>query len=200
MVSTLADCNHMVSIELTKQMKDFAWAVVSSRNFGQRELGGNGNLQQQYTGILGETVVNLLANGCLPSYNEFSITDLTINEHRVDVKSMGRNVAFRDGFVHNFVAYQKEHPNDIYIFTSVNRKASTVEICGWLTKPLFFERASFYDKGSTRRRADGTSFETFAPLYEIDNRLLHPICNRQDIAKVGMGLSFNGQDCALLKR
>ena len=61
------------------------------------------------------------------------------------------------------------------IINSINKKTGNVQICGWLPKKKFLEQAYFFDKGSERKRTDGTSFITQAPLYEIENNKLIPI-------------------------
>ncbi|NOX86724.1 MAG: hypothetical protein GXO86_12300, partial [Chlorobi bacterium] len=45
------------------------------------------------------------------------------------------------------------------------------------------KRASFYEKGSIRKRSDGTTFETFADLYEIENRKLNDVSSFNDLTK-----------------
>lgn len=50
-----------------------------------------------------------------------------------------------------------------------------------VNKHDFFDRATFFPKGSLRYRADGTSFETFAPLYEIEQSKLDEVTDISDL-------------------
>tara|TARA_R100000005_G_C4928621_1_gene158638 strand:+ start:299 stop:826 length:528 start_codon:yes stop_codon:yes gene_type:complete len=166
----------MLNLKLTDEVRNYANRQVSIKNFGVRSAGFNGNRIRQYTGIVGECMVHLAMGEDMPRYDSGSlIEDLKINGKKVDVKTMARNVDMRDFYVHNFVGYQKDRKNDVLLFNSINKKTGNVQICGWLPKKIFLERASFFDKGSERKRTDGTSFITQAPLYEIENSKLIPI-------------------------
>jgi len=166
----------MLNLKLTDEVRNYANRQVSIKNFGVRSAGFNGNRIRQYTGIVGECMVHLAMGEDMPRYDSGSlIEDLKINNKKVDVKTMARNVDMRDFYVHNFVGYQKDRENDVLLFNSINKKTGNVQICGWLPKKIFLERASFFDKGSERKRTDGTSFITQAPLYEIENNKLIPI-------------------------
>lgn len=62
---------------------------------------------------------------------------------------------------------KKKYDVDYYVFASYNTTNRVLTICGYISKEEFFEKADFFPKGSLRKRSDGTSFHTFAPLYEI---------------------------------
>ena len=87
-------------------------------------------------------------------------------------------------YVHNFVGYQKDTDCDVLLFISINKKTGVAQVCGWLPKQTFLEQANFFDKGSKRTRADGTSFITMAPLYEIENNKLNKITSIEDLQKI----------------
>ena len=166
----------MLNLQLNNRVRNYANRQVSIKNFGVRSAGFNGNRIHQYTGIVGECMLHKALDKDLPNYDNGSlIEDLKINGKKVDVKTMARTVDMRDFYVHNFVGYQKDRENDVLLFNSINKKTGNVQICGWLPKKIFLERASFFDKGSERKRTDGTSFITQAPLYEIENSKLIPI-------------------------
>jgi hypothetical protein len=99
---------------------------------------------------------------------------------------MGRTVYMKENYVHNFVGYQKNFPNDIYIFNSIVKNERIIQICGWLPKEEFFNKCSFFDKGMPRFRSDGSSFETKAPLYEIQNKELNALSTEEDVRKIGL--------------
>jgi hypothetical protein len=175
----------MIHYPLTDNLRSYAWKQVSIKNFGNRSQGFNGTKEKQYTGILGECVVHDLLKRELPTYDQGSvIADLVINNKKVDVKSMARNVDMKDFYVHNFVGYQKDTDCDVLLFISINKKTGVAQICGWLPKQTFLQQANFFDKGSVRTRADGTSFTTMAPLYEIENNKLHKITSVEDLRKL----------------
>lgn len=176
----------MLSYKLETDIKKFCWDLVNRKNFGSRVAGFNGNKEKQYTGMLGEVFLYKILNGMLPDFSEFSYTDMVVNNKLVDVKTMGRTVEFRPEFVHNFVAHQADHKNDVYIFTSINKVESTMQICGWIFKRDFFEVADFFDQGQLRTRSDGTSFKTLAPMYEIKNNLLTQINKYEDLNEIGI--------------
>ena len=112
--------------------------------------------------------------------------DIVINGKKIDIKTMGRTVYMKANYVHNFVGYQKNFPNDIYIFNSIVKNERIIQICGWLTKEEFFKKCSFFDKGMPRFRSDGSSFKTKAPLYEIENKELNAVSTEEDVRKIGL--------------
>ena len=175
----------MLNLKLTDEVRNYANRQVSIKNFGVRSAGFNGNRIRQYTGIVGECMVHLAMGEDMPRYDSGSlIEDLKINNKKVDVKTMARNVDMRDFYVHNFVGYQKDRDNDVLLFISINKTTGNVQICGWLDKKKFLEQASFFDKGSVRKRTDGSTFVTRAPLYEIENKNLNQINTIEDIKKI----------------
>lgn len=175
----------MLNLKLNNRVRNYANQQVSIKNFGARSAGFNGNRTQQYTGIVGECMLHEALDKDLPNYdNGSSIEDLKINGKKVDVKTMARTVDMRDFYVHNFVGYQKDRDNDVFLFISINKTTGNVQICGWLPKEEFLKKASFFDKGSERKRTDGTSFITKAPLYEIENKQLNQINSVDDIKKI----------------
>ena len=175
----------MLNLKLTDEVRNYANRQVSIKNFGVRSAGFNGNRIRQYTGIVGECMVHLAMGEDMPRYDSGSlIEDLKINNKKVDVKTMARNVDMRDFYVHNFVGYQKDRDNDVLLFISINKTTGNVQICGWLDKKKFLEQASFFDKGSVRTRTDGSTFVTRAPLYEIENKNLNQINTIEDIKKI----------------
>ena len=176
----------MLNIKLREDLCKFAWDTVNKRNCGNRSIGANGNKEQQYTGILGETVIYDIVYDKLPEYNEAGTVDIVINGKKVDIKTMGRTVYMKPDYVHNFVGYQKDFPNDIYIFNSIVKKDRTIQICGWLPKDEFFLKCNFYKKGEDRFRTDGSSFKTKAPLYEIKNKELNEIYIESDVRSIGL--------------
>ena len=172
----------MLKINITDDVRQYANNQVTIKNFGNRSAGFNGSKEKQYTGVLGECDVHQMWDRELPTYQDGNLLeDLVINDLTVDVKTMARNVDMQDNYVHNFVGYQKDRECDVLLFNSINKKTREAQICGWLPKKEFLDRANFYDKGSTRTRFDGTSFVTKAPLYEIEQHKLNQFNSKEDI-------------------
>ena len=94
---------------------------------------------------------------------------------------MGRTTDVRSNYVNNFIGLQMKFNTDLYIFCSLNKNTEELTICGWIPKSEFVKKASFYPKGTIRRRSDGTTFSTFADLYEIQNTELYDVFSIQDL-------------------
>ena len=172
----------MIQVPIHDDDRRYAVEVLKTTNFGHRSRGFNGNYEKQYTGLIGELTLHRVLGLTKPKYTSGRLdTDILINNKKVDIKSMARNVYMQDHYVHNFVAYQKDMPSDILLFISINKKSGVVQICGWLEKEKFLENASFFDQGDKRERDDGTSFVLRAPLYEIEQNKLNKLNNVNDL-------------------
>ena len=98
----------MLNLKLTDEVRNYANRQVSIKNFGVRSAGFNGNRIRQYTGIVGEYMVHLAMGEDMPRYDSGSlIEDLKINNKKVDVKTMARNVDMRDFYVITLLAIKK---------------------------------------------------------------------------------------------
>ena len=172
----------MIQVAIHDDDRRYAVEVLKTTNFGHRSRGFNGNYEKQYTGLIGELTLHRLLGLTRPKYTSGRLdTDILINNKKVDIKSMARNVYMQDHYVHNFVAYQKDMPSDILLFISINKKSGVVQICGWLEKEKFLNEAIFFDQGDKRERDDGTSFVLRAPLYEIEQNKLNKLNNVKDL-------------------
>ena len=172
----------MIQVPIHDDDRRYAVEVLKTTNFGHRSKGFNGNYEKQYTGLIGELTLHRVLGLKKPKYTSGRLdSDILINNKKIDIKSMARNVYMQDHYVHNFVAYQKDMPSDILLFISINKKSGVVQICGWLEKEKFLENASFFDQGDKRERDDGTSFVLRAPLYEIEQNKLNKLNNVNDL-------------------
>ena len=172
----------MIQVPIHDDDRRYAVEVLKTTNFGHRSKGFNGNYEKQYTGLIGELTLHRVLGLTRPKYTSGRLdSDILINNKKIDIKSMARNVYMQDHYVHNFVAYQKDMPSDILLFISINKKSGVVQICGWLEKEKFLENASFFDQGDKRERDDGTSFVLRAPLYEIEQNKLNKLNNVGDL-------------------
>ena len=161
----------MFSIKVKPEIIRHCEEQIKKYNFGQRSV-ANGTPDQQLTGIIGQSVImDLFGLGLIDGSTGFDGgVDIVYEGVRIDVKTMGRTTDVRENYVNNFIALQKSFDIDIYVFCSYNKTKSELTVCGWTTKADFLEKAHFFPKGSTRTRSDGTTFETFADLYEIANK------------------------------
>ena len=130
----------MIQVAIHDDDRRYAVEVLKTTNFGHRSRGFNGNYEKQYTGLIGELTLHRVLGLTRPKYTSGRLdSDILINNKKVDIKSMARNVYMQDHYVHNFVAYQKDMPSDILLFISINKKSGVVQICGWLEKEKFLE-------------------------------------------------------------
>jgi len=166
----------MQKIKIPESLKKQTWDFVSSNNMGNR-FDFNGSKEQQYAGLIGENIIRKAFG------YEYSFEtgydggyDILHNNARIDVKTMTRTVNPKGHYVNNFVGYQKELPCDIYIFCSLNKRTGFLWVCGFTTKERLLKEANFFEKGTIRKRDDGTTLTTEAPLYEIkNNQLFSPL-------------------------
>lgn len=164
----------MFDVQVSPETKDYAAQIVGAGRFGRRGV-ADGNREEQVTGLTGQIVITDLFEAERPADTGGSDggTDLEFEGVSIDVKTMGRNCRPRLDYVNNFVALQSHFPTDVLLFCSLNKRSDTLTVCGWIRKEEFLRQASFYPKGSTRTRGDGSTFVTRADLYEIANNALH---------------------------
>ena len=174
----------MFKIKANDQVLAYSQLEVDIYDFGKRKE-ANGTKEQQLTGVIGQNVVmQLFEQGYVDGSQGFDGgTDLVYNGQKIDVKTMGRTSEPRLEYVNNFIALQDYLETDIYIFCSYNKSSSVVTICGWIDKKTFKERRTFYPKGTIRTRANNTTFETKAALYEIENYKLNDVTSIEDLKK-----------------
>lgn len=155
---------------------------IDNYNFGKRSV-ANGNREQQLTGIIGQCVLmDLFGQGFVDGSKGCDDgTDISVLGYSIDVKTMGRTTDVRSDYVNNFIALQLKFTTDIFIFCSFHKLKKEITVCGWIPKADFLQKASFYPKGTTRTRSDGSSFNTFADLYEIRNDMLNDVASSESL-------------------
>lgn len=172
----------MITVKVSEELFNHCSEQVSKYNFGQRYT-ANGNKEQQLTGLIGQSVVmNLFGLESVNGNDGFDDgVDMTYNGLTIDIKTMGRTTDVRSNYTNNFLKLQDYFNTNVYIFCSYNKIKKELTICGWTTKEDFILKRRFYPKGSVRTRFDGTTFTTFADLFEIDIQDLHDVKNIDDI-------------------
>lgn len=174
----------MFKFQVSNHIIEHCRNQIQHYNFGQRSV-ANGTPEQQLTGIIGQcAIMEKFGLGLINGATGFDDgEDINYKGLVVDVKTMGRTVDVRPNFVNNFIGLQLKFNTDLFIFCSLNKKNYELTVCGWIPKSLFLEEASFYPKGSIRTRTDGTSFRTFADLYEIENTKLINVNSFEELEK-----------------
>jgi hypothetical protein len=172
----------MFKVEVPEVILTHSKQQVELHDFGQRST-ANGTTEQQTTGIIGQSMIQSLFGlqlvdggmGCDDG------TDITYEGVTIDVKTMGRTTDVRPYYVNNFLALQLKFKTELLIFCSFNKITNELTICGWCTKEHFKSKASYHPKGVERTRSDGTTFKTFADLYELANAELLDVLSLGDL-------------------
>lgn len=159
----------MFTIKVHSELIEHCQQLVKTHNFGQRYT-ANGTQEQQLTGIIGQSVIMQgFGLGYVDGKGGFDNgVDLVINHKKIDVKTMGRTTDVKRNYTNNFLKLQDYFETEIYIFCSYHKHKEELTICGWIDKSDFIEKRKLFPKGSVRTRTDGSTFTTFADLYEID--------------------------------
>jgi len=94
---------------------------------------------------------------------------------------MGRNYNVKPEWVNNFTKMQKHYKCDILLFTSINKKTSYIEFCGWIWKEELDTKAKLYPKGTIRPRGLNDKMPTLVDNYEIRNDELRNMISLKEI-------------------
>jgi len=172
----------MFKVKVNQDIIEYCKNQVDKYNFGKRSS-ANGNKEQQLTGIIGQSIVmNLFGLGYVNGEDGFDDgVDILYNNKKIDVKTMGRKSDVKQNYTNNFLKLQDHYSTEIYIFCSYHKTKEELTICGWIDKTDFINKRRYYPKGTERKRFDGTTFETFADLYEIDNKDLNQVNNIDEL-------------------
>lgn len=172
----------MFKIKVSEAIIDHCKNQLQQFDFGKRGI-ADGSPEQQLTGIIGQSVVMHIFNqGLVDGSTGFDDgQDFIVNNKKIDVKTMGRQTDVRPFYTNNFIALQDKFNTDIYVFCSLNKNIQELTICGWITKPDFKNKRSFFKKGAIRTRSDGSTFETFADLYELDMKDLNNVNDQTEL-------------------
>ena len=179
----------MISYNLSEEEKTYAWSMVNLNKIANRGNESDGSKEHQFTGVLGEIVFcdnNAIPRPLYDKGFDHGI-DIVIEGVNVDIKTMGRDYDFKEGWVNNLMASQVEGNNyetDVYLFANINKKKSTIQYIGWISKQNVLERASGicrYTKGDLRTRDDGSTFFARADMYEIPFNALTTFKTMQEL-------------------
>ena len=172
----------MIQLTIPKELKVKVWQYLQDNNIGQRGT-ADGNQEQQFVGLLGEyTVKHHL--GLPVKFSEgfdggFDIVDS--QGLRWDVKTMGRMVDPKPHYVNNLIASQLNYDCDYYLFCSLNKRTSVLNVCGYIPTELFKKIAYFTPEGKKVTRDDGTTFKMKTDNWTISNQDLRPVFGLQEL-------------------
>lgn len=172
----------MFTLKVSEELLEHCKKQIQQFNFGTRST-ANGNKEQQLTGIIGQSALMELFNfGFVDGTTGFDYgIDLVYENLTIDIKTMGRNTDVRKTYTNNFLKLQDYFNTDIYIFCSFHKSKNELTICGWIDKKTFAQKRKYFPKGTYRTRNDGTTFSTFADLYEIDTVDLNDVISIEDL-------------------
>ena len=141
----------MINLKITQEQINYATQLVEKSNFGNRGK-FDGDKSKQLVGMLAQVVVAdyIRQPRPEPSTGFDGGYDYIINGKKVDVKCMARKSDMFGDYVHNLVGYQKNYDVDYYLFTNLNTKTTTLQICGVITKQDFFKHAKYFPIGASR--------------------------------------------------
>lgn len=172
----------MFSVPLDSNITDHVKWLCKHVNYGQRgEF--DGSLRKQMIGLAGQCHIMDMMEFELPkiTHEADGGVDINYNGLTIDVKTMERKVEPKPNYVNNVVGLQSHYKTNAYIFCSINTQNKMLTVCGWLDKSKFLELATFTPKGEKRYRSDGSSFETKADLYELENSSLNQLNSIEDL-------------------
>jgi len=174
----------MFKVQVTDEVLKHCLNQVEKYNLGKRKE-ANGNKDQQFIGIVGQCVLMQLFNcGLIDCSTGFDNgIDIEFENHKIDIKTMGRTTDVKINYTNNFIKFQDNYETTTYIFCSYNKINNELTICGWIDKQTFIQRRKYYEKGNERTRNDGTKFNLFADMYEIDNSNLFDVVSIEDLKK-----------------
>ena len=168
----------MVRIKATPELIESLKNYLSIYNLGNRGV-HDGNKQEQLIGLISECIVIKYLTGKYPNLrdkpNGFDGGyDIELKGIKIDVKTRGSVAYMQDDYMHNVFKVQVNHNADVFIFCNYNRKTDVVEICGWISKQDFLQKAVLYPKGTIRINKS-SRFTLKADNYEIENQHLKDI-------------------------
>lgn len=174
----------MFDTKINNDQKLYAWKLVNKTNFGRRGY-GDGDINAQYTGILGEVVMADIIGVERPTGKNGSDNgiDFVVFGKNVDLKTMGRHCPVKPFFTNNLRPYQVSAPNcltDAYLFSSINKDTSIMTFVGYFRKDHITERY-LIPAGAIRQRGKSEPLVNEYDNYEIDCADLFPVNGSMDL-------------------
>jgi hypothetical protein len=163
-----------IKIPVSQTIRDMCQTYLSTHALGKRGI-EDGNPEQQLTGLIGQVVVSHFLKGALPDLippegGFDGGIDIVHKEHKIDVKTMGRNSYVKGDYVNNFYVMQQNYESNVLVFCSYHKANNVIEICGWMYKKELDLKGLFYKKGTRRDRTDGSFFIFRQDNYEVKNK------------------------------
>lgn len=169
----------MIDVIVNQEQKEYAWRLVKQlKQFSPSYFKRENDNEKIYTGMLGQVVMADNIGHDRPRHDTGfdNGQDFLILGVIVDLKTVKRNRRPHEMWANNLVAHQTTFATQVYVFASLNphddRGHTVFTVCGLLPKHAATSRQFYIAPGTTRHRADGTTFVMNAESYEIPNRNL----------------------------
>jgi hypothetical protein len=110
-------------------------------------------------------------------------SDIYMYGQKIDVKAMGRKAPMLSHYCHNFNAYQKDIPTNIYLFCCLYEDKKEILICGWCDKDQLLSLSTFHKQGSMLCRSDGHKEPRKYDMYEIEHNKINDLTSWSQFKK-----------------
>ena len=163
-----------LKVKISSKIIDHCKKQVEKHNFAKRQK-NNGNTNQQYIGIIAQSVVmDFFGLGYIDGNLGYDGgVDLTYKGKTYDVKAMTRTTDVKDYYTNNILKSQMEYDVDGYIFCSINTNKKELTVCGWIKKEDAIKHRKLNPKGMIMQQGKGKGDPLDADWYEIDNQYLN---------------------------
>ena len=159
---------------------------VEHKSLGQRKE-ANGDKFMQRTGMIAQEIISEYLDVDQPKTDGYDNgIDFQLNGANVDIKCMGRETTIEYDWVHNLIKSQYDNKNsktDYYLFCSLDRKDSILQVCGYVQKSLIPKCADFIKKGDERINRSGHKITVRADMFEINQEVLCAINDLDDLIR-----------------
>ena len=169
----------MISMIVPEEQRARIWKYLGRHSLANRGR-FDGSRKDQYIGLLGEYVVRQYLGIDVEEYRskegfDDGVDIIAINGMTIDVKTIARGINPKPHFDVYILDTQKTYNVHTYVFCSHNTKTNETTICGWRSKKMFFEDATFMAKGEQKIRDNGSVLTYRAAAYDLRISQLHDI-------------------------
>ena len=167
----------MISVIVPEEQR--IWKYLGRHSLANRGH-FDGSRKDQYIGLLGEYAVRQYLGIDVEEYRskqgfDNGIDIVTNNGMTIDVKTIATRSAVRPHHQVNIAATQKSYNVHMYVFCHHNTKTNETTICGWRSKKMYFEDATFMAKGEKKVLDNGSVLTYRAASYDLRVSQLHDI-------------------------
>ena len=169
----------MISVIVPEEQRARIWKYLGRHSLANRGR-FDGSRKDQYIGLLGEYVVRQYLGIDVEEYRskegfDDGVDIVANNGMTIDVKTISSRSAVRPHFQVNIAATQKSYNVHMYVFCHHNTKNNETTICGWRSKKMYFEDATYMAKGEQKVLDNGAVLTYRAASYDLRISQLHDI-------------------------